>query len=176
MDTLQLLLRALWVGPLWAKALSTLLPAIFSVSVLWQDGVNQVVLLSRWTLAISLYLGKTNLQNVTDQSVIHSHIWGFYYHRHCIGPNFVIYPVLFFLLSSFSVQLLFSCQTDLETCRPETSPWGPREQQGHLERQLSPHSYALTHPSLCSRFTPSGLCWRPKTILARSHCLILLSV
>lgn len=170
----HIIAQSLVEDPLWAKALRTLLPAIFSVSVLWQDSVYQVVLLSKWTLAISLCLGKTNLQNITDQSFTAT--YKVYYHRHSIGPISVIYPALFFLLSSFSVHLLLSCQTDLETWRPKTSPWGPHEQLGHLERQCSPHSYALTHPSLCSHFTPSRLCWRPETILARSHCLVLLSV
>lgn len=155
--------------PLWVKALNTLLPAIFLVSV------YQVILLSKWILTISLCLGKTNLQNVKDQSFTDTYKV-FYYYRHSIDSIFVIYLALFFLFSSFSIQILLSCQTDLETCSPKTSPWGPREQQGHLERQHSPHSYALTHPSLCSHFTPSGLCWRHETILARSHCLVLLSV
>lgn len=63
----HIIAQSLVEDPLWAKALRTLLPAIFSVSVLWQDSVYQVVLLSKWTLAISLCLGKTNLQNITDQ-------------------------------------------------------------------------------------------------------------
>lgn len=30
---------------------------------------------------------------------------------------------------------------------------------------LSPLSFVLSHPSLCLCFTPSGVCWRPETIL-----------
>lgn len=55
-------------GPLQAKTLITLLPAISSVSVIWQGSVYLVTLLPKWTLAISLCLGKTKLWNFKCQS------------------------------------------------------------------------------------------------------------
>lgn len=159
-------------GLLWAKALSTLLPAILSVSVFWQGSVYLVTLLPKWTfLSAWARITSEMLQTSHSQSRVRPSIIV----TSLLALSLSFVPALLFLLFHFSFQLLFSCQTDLETSRHEPRAPGLRERQGHLER-LTCLSFALTHRSLCSCFTPGGLCWRPETILTRSHCLILLSV
>jgi hypothetical protein len=67
-----------------------------------------------------------------------------------------------FFLFFFSFQISFLCHTRLEISKLETSHSGTcgHEWQGHLERELTPLSFFLTHPSLYPHFTPSGLCWK----------------
>ena len=122
-------------------------------------------------------LWQTKLWNIKYQpfNLWHSNTQALYYHHPPLLQFLSFALVLIVPLLRFSVQLLSSHQTGLETSRPETSPPGTREQQGHLGRLALLSLLSLT-TRLCPHFTPSGLCWKPETILARSYCLILLSV
>lgn len=132
-------------GSLWAKALSIFLPVIFSVSVLWKNGVNQVVLLPKWTLAIYLYLGKTNLQNVTDISEPH------------IRSSIITTTVLVQTLSSTLSYFSFS-PPQSRSYSPVRQIWGPADPRSAPEDHMSSraiwrgnslltHMLSLTPPS-----------------------------
>lgn len=92
-------------------------------------------------------------------------------HHHSIVPIFLICscpifsPLLFLLSGRFGNIQIWD--------QPFRNTWAARP-YGEAGSLIS-HLLLLT-PSLYPGFTPSGLCWRPETILARSHCLILLSV
>lgn len=108
-----------------------------------------VILLSKWTLATSPYLDKTQSETLNTHHATPN--------MATCKPSIFITTVslqylsfalvLIFPLFPFSFQLSF-CQTCLDTSRPETSPLGTHKPQGHLERPALPsHLLSLTPPS-----------------------------